>query len=136
MARERWRNIRRARGYRVSSLGRVRSVPRTLSDGRQHGGQVLEPYPDDDGYLCVKIRGETVRVHHLVLEAFHGPRPYGLEGCHGPGGSQDNRAEVLRWDTHRENERDKKRQPERLDLIGTHRPRRLETFVTDCPAGG
>lgn len=94
-------------------------MPRILADGRDHGGGILTPYPDGDGYLCVKISGETVKVHHLVLEAFHGPRPYGLEGCHGPGGSQDNRAEVLRWDTHQENlkdrERNKTRQPERLD---------------------
>ena len=135
-ARERWRKVRRADGYKVSSLGRVRSVPRMLDDGREHGGQILRPYPDDDGYLCVTIGGETVKVHHLVLEAFHGPRPYGTEGCHGPGGRQDNRAEVLRWDTHRENERDKTRQPERLDWIGTHRPAPFETFIPIGPAGG
>jgi hypothetical protein len=136
MARERWRKIRRAPGYKVSSLGRVRSVPRVLPDGRGHGGQILAPYADADGYLCVTLSGETVKVHHLVLEAFHGPRPYGMEGCHGFGGLLDNRAEVLRWDTHRENLRDKTRQPERLDWNGTHHPRLTETSDTDCPAGG
>lgn len=110
MARERWRKVRRAPGYKVSSLGRVRSMPRTLADGREHSGQMLEPYPDDDGYLCVKIRGETVKVHHLVLEAFCGPRPYGMEGCHGPDPDRTcNVLSNLRWGTHRENERDKKR---------------------------
>jgi len=140
MARERWRNIRRARGYRVSDLGRVKSVARTLADGRRHGGQVLDPYPDKDGYLCVTLAGETVKVHHLVLEAFHGPRPYGLEGCHGPDGLLVNTAEVLRWDSHAENlremrERNRKRQTEGLDLNGTHHPCLTETFVPDCPAG-
>ena len=136
MARERWRKVRRAPGYKVSSLGRVRSVPRVLADGREHGGQPLEPFGNDDGYLCVTISGEQVKVHHLVLEAFTGPRPYGLEGCHGPGGSQDNRAEVLRWDTHRENLLDKQRQPERLDLSGTYHRQPLETPVTNEAAGG
>ena len=134
------RKIRRAPGYKVSSTGRVRSLPRILSDGRAHGGQALRPYPDQDGYLCVTIRGERVKVHHLVLEAFHGPRPYGLEACHGPDGLLDNRAEVLRWDTHQENlkdrERNKKRQAEGLDLNGTHHPRPLETSVTIGAAGG
>lgn len=118
--RERWRKIRRAPGYKVSSLGRVRSMPRQLADGRSHGGGDLIPYPDADGYLCVTLYGETVKLHHLVLEAFHGPRPYGMEGCHGFGGKLDNSAEVLRWDTHKENIRDKERnnqrQPERLNL--------------------
>lgn len=105
---KRWRKVRRATGYKVSSLGQVRSVDRTLADGRQAGGVLLKPF-EVDGYLHVTINGEQVPVHHLVLEAFHGPGPYGTEGCHGPGGPLDNRAEVLRWDTHRENERDKRR---------------------------
>jgi len=107
--RERWRKVRRGPGYKVSSEGRVKSVDRTLSDGRQAGGVMLTPWLDGDGYPTVSINGEDVPVHLLVLEAFHGPRPYGMEGCHGPGGRQDNRAMALRWGTHRENERDKKR---------------------------
>jgi hypothetical protein len=106
---ERWRKVRRGPGYKVSSEGRVRSLDRTLTDGRQAGGVMLAPWLDDDGYPHVTINGEDVPVHLLVLEAFHGPRPYGTEGCHGPGGRQDNRAGVLRWDTHQENERDKQR---------------------------
>lgn len=138
MTRERWRKVRRAPGYKVSSDGRVRSLPRVLSTGQEHGGGLLTPYPDKDGYLCVTLNGETVRVHLLVLEAFHGPRPYGTEGCHGPDGLLDNRAQVLRWDTHRENlkdrERNKTRQPERLDWIGTHRPCLARTSEGGVPA--
>src|SRR5580693_5923790 len=97
--RERWRNIRRAPGYRVSSLGRVRSP-----------GGLLTPHPDSDGYLRVTLGGEKARVTHLVLEAFVSPRPFGSEACHDPKrseGRQDCRLAVLRWGTHRENERDK-----------------------------
>jgi hypothetical protein len=103
---ERWRKVRRGPGYKVSSNGRVKSVDRILSDGRAAGGVMLTPWLDDDGYPTVTINGEDVPVHLLVLEQFHGPRPYGTEGCHGPGGRQDNRASELRWDTHRENVRD------------------------------
>ena len=101
--RERWRNVRRGPGYRGSSEGRVRSVDRELTDGRSAGGQLLEQFRDDDGYWCVTINGEKVRVHEIVLEAFVGPRPYGKEGCHGPNGKDDNRASQLRWDTHVKN---------------------------------
>jgi hypothetical protein len=103
---ERWRKVRRGPGYKVSSEGRVKSLDRTLADGRAAGGVMLAPWLDGDSYPTVTINGEDVPVHVLVLEAFHGPRPYGMEGCHGPGGRQDNRAVVLRWDTHRENVRD------------------------------
>jgi len=130
MSRERWRKVRRAAGYKVSSLGRVRSVDRTLSDGRAAGGVLLVPVPDGDGYLRVTIAGESVPVHHLVLEAFHGQRPYGTEGCHGPDGKLDNRAEVLRWDSHLENERDKKR-TERINGTGAYRPSVVRTSETE-----
>lgn len=115
MARERWRKVRRADGYKVSSLGRVRSVDRVLSDGRRAGGQPLEQFPDKDGYLCVTIHGEQVQVSHLVLEAFHRLRPYGTEACHGPGGITDNREDKLRWDSRRENLKDKLRERDEGD---------------------
>jgi hypothetical protein len=112
MARERWRKIRRAPGYEVSDQGRVRSVDRILPGGRAAGGVVLSPQPDRDGYLRVSLNGEMAYVAHLVLEAFVSPRPYGMEACHSPclsEGRQDCRLSVLRWDTRRENARDKKR---------------------------
>lgn len=39
-------------------------------------------------------------VHHLVLEAFVGPRPEGKEACHLDGDPTNNAAENLHWDTH------------------------------------
>ena len=118
----RWRKIRRAPKYKVSNRGHVKGP-----------GGPLTPFPDRDGYLRVNLHGEQVLVHVLVLEAFHGPRPYGQEGLHGPGGCQDNRAEVLRWGTHEENEKDKrdKRRTERKDEweVGT-RPYLPRTFET------
>jgi hypothetical protein len=53
--------------------------------------------------LYYKGRGKTRRVHTLVAEAFIGPRPDGMEVCHGNGTPTDNRAENLRWDTHKVN---------------------------------
>ncbi len=49
------------------------------------------------------------RVHRLVLEAFVGLRPDGLECCHEDGDKTNNRLGNLRWDTKLANAADKKR---------------------------
>ena len=137
MARERWRKVRRASGYQVSDRGRVRSVARTLTDGRRAGGVMLRPVADKDGYRRVSIAGQMVGVATLVLETFDGPAPEGTEACHWPDPDRScNDLSNLRWDTHRENERDKARQPERLDWNGTHRPAPIRTFDPGLSAGG
>jgi hypothetical protein len=43
------------------------------------------------------------KVHHLILEAFVGPRPEGLKACHNNGDGHDNRLDNLRWDTQANN---------------------------------
>src|SRR5215468_7419161 len=70
---ERWRPIPGHKGYEASTEGRIRSVPRTLRDGRRAGGMVLAKQPDKDGYSTVKIRGRRYRVSVLVQLAFAGP---------------------------------------------------------------
>ncbi|HEV2376219.1 MAG TPA: HNH endonuclease [Streptosporangiaceae bacterium] len=104
---ERWRKVRRAAGYKVSSEGRVRSVDRVLADGRRAGGKVLKPALTHNGYLKVVLRqnGRSVNmpVHQLVVEAFHGPIPEGMEVRHLNGNRRDNRVENLRAGTKAEN---------------------------------
>jgi hypothetical protein len=56
-------------------------------------------------------------VHHLILEAFVGPRPAGLIGCHNDGNPQNNWPSNLRWDTHASNSAD-------MLAHGTHDPHR------------
>lgn len=46
-------------------------------------------------------------VHRLTLEAFVGPCPQGMEGCHNNGDPWDGRVSNLRWDTHASNMHDK-----------------------------
>jgi hypothetical protein len=97
--------------YEVSDLGRIRSLDRVVirRDGirRPYKGRILTPGRDTDGYCSVGLYrgGQCIRraVHTLVLTAFLGPPPPGMEACHGPGGRADNRLVNLRWDTHREN---------------------------------
>ena len=95
-----WPNFSR---YRASHRGLIRN----------RAGKILADRVDPDGYLRTTLTrddGERipVLVHRAILEAHAGPCPPGMESCHGPGGSQDNRwPENLRWDTKSENERDK-----------------------------
>lgn len=48
-------------------------------------------------------RPHTRTVHVLVLTAFVGPVPAGMEGCHIDGNRANNRRDNLKWGTHREN---------------------------------
>lgn len=70
------------------------------------------------GYQTVNLsRGgeKTIRyIHHLVLEAFVGPPPPCLIGCHNDGDRRNNRVENLRWDTYQSNSDDMLRHDTRL----------------------
>lgn len=91
--------------YMVSDLGRVRSFT------RHSGGRVLNPPACKQGYINLllykdgRIRGRGV--HALVLEAFVGPCPAGMETCHKDGNPQNNHLANLRWDTPVANHADK-----------------------------
>lgn len=65
------------------------------------------------GHLAVKLRccdrAVNCLVHRLILEAFKGPCPEGLECCHNDGDAGNNRLENLRWDTRESNLADKAR---------------------------
>lgn len=78
--------------YSVSDEGRVFG-PR----GELKGS--LRP----DGYRNVNLRGKVRLVHHLVLEAFDGPRPPGMVGRHGDGNRDNNRLSNLSWSTQADN---------------------------------
>lgn len=61
------------------------------------------------GYLMVAIHQKNRQVHHLILEAFVGPRPEGAICRHLDGNKLNNRPENLAWGTTRENTDDKMR---------------------------
>lgn len=106
-----WRDITDYEGrYQVSDEGEVRSIDR--SDGRnRRRGQLRRFDIDRYGYAHVGLskggRSKRYTVHSLVLKAFVGPCPFGMEACHGDGDKRNNRLTNLRWDTHSNNELDK-----------------------------
>lgn len=114
---EKWKPVVGWEGiYEVSDLGRVRSLPRLTKAGwagsKRHGGKILASFARQDRQF-VNLWGEgrrsTCTVHRLVLEAFVGPRPHGMECRHLDGNKQNNQRDNLVWGTHLENEADKVR---------------------------
>src|SRR6476646_4829912 len=103
-----WRTVVGWPSYEVSSLGQVRSFkwgrPHLL---KQQSIGSTRNSPLKGRYLRVALWIDGVRsermVHHLVLEAFVGPRPLGLEACHKDDDPTNNALDNLRWDTKQSN---------------------------------
>lgn len=57
--------------------------------------------------LCANGKYSTKRLHMLVLEAFHGTRPQGMEGRHLDGNKLNNNLSNLAWGTSFENHQDR-----------------------------
>lgn len=64
-----------------------------------------------DGYSRIMLSANNIKtvhfVHRLVLEAFRGVSPIGMECCHNDGDKRNNRLDNLRWDTRRANADDR-----------------------------
>ena len=101
--------------YAVSSLMRIRSLPRDTASGRR-GGMLLKPYLRDDGYSQVTLYGpggkpdsQRFLVHELVALAFLGPRPTGMHIRHLDGDPGNSVPENLAYGSPSENMLDVKR---------------------------
>lgn len=97
--------------YEVSNLGRVRSLDRVVRCGygktRLHRGRVLTGRKScSTDHRRIAIHGKDYAVHRLVLLAFVGPCPEGMECCHGDDDPTNNQLANLRWDTRQANRDD------------------------------
>lgn len=101
--------------YEVSSHGRMRSMDRTVTDkrsARQFRGRIKKQTLNRNGRPNVTLHKngipQTFFVSKLVLEAFVGPCPPGLECRHFPDPDPtNNNLKNLSWETRQQNEADK-----------------------------
>jgi hypothetical protein len=96
-------------GYRVGDDGSVWSqiYPGGVDKRRLGEWRRLKPTPQRRGHLAIWLGRDDQRfVHRLVLQAFVGPCPEGMECRHLDGNSANNRLENLAWGTCSENSAD------------------------------
>lgn len=115
--REKWKDIPGYAGYFcVSNLGRIWSYPRLVRSGKSSQRLVQSSYTRArkvGPYLLVRLTHGTTAsrkvftIHKLVMLAFCGSRPLGMEICHLDGDSHNNHLNNLAYVTHLANERQK-----------------------------
>lgn len=114
MRTENWKQVPEFPGYEVSDQGRIRSYWVRSSASRMSvtPQRILKGTgaTRDKRYLIVCLRkdgkGHTRYVHDLVLLAFVGPKPDGLEACHYDDDKSNNVLSNLRYDTRKANAAD------------------------------
>lgn len=117
-----WKPVRRFRkSYIVSSNGQVKSLERTIKIRHPSGTvysyyireKILKPKKADawreylEVGMSIKGRSRNYYIHQLVLEAFVGPCPPGMECRHLDGDPSNNKLSNLAWGTPQENANDR-----------------------------
>ncbi len=103
-----WRTIVDFPDYQISSMGRIKSMPRMCAAGkRMLSPRVMRFRDNNDGYQLVNLRLDGIQVtkavHRLVAKAFLLEAHTDETVNHENGIRNDNRAENLTWMTLQEN---------------------------------
>jgi hypothetical protein len=114
METEEWRPVPSRPGIMASSWGRI-LLPPSEAAMPKGGVRKYNPQPTT-GNICRSKKGAqhlyrglwnrkygNLKVHQLVCEAWHGPRPDGMEVLHQDEDGLNNRPSNLRWGTRKEN---------------------------------
>ena len=119
MENEEWTDIPSIPGAKASSFGRVLFPPPEQPTRMPLGGfRLYKTKPiygseeksasgraDSGRRMITRWRNKTYKIHILVCEAFHGPKPfYNAIVLHGNEEPTDNRPENLSWGTRKQNQ--------------------------------
>jgi hypothetical protein len=112
-----WKDVKGYEGiYKVSNLGRVKSLARKSIDGRNLKERIFSNTTDKSGYVCLSLRKnnkmKTHKLHQIMAVAFLGHTPNGYEIVvdHIDNVKTNNKLDNLQVITHRQNvSKDKKK---------------------------
>lgn len=104
--------------YEISSLGRVRSLDRTVvrhGNGRKiearYRGKLMKRRRNPAGYPAIRLSldgsPKDILIHSAVCSAFHGARPDGFEAAHLDGFKENCASSNLAWKRPVDNTADK-----------------------------
>ncbi|UKL14974.1 HNH endonuclease [Pseudomonas phage hairong] len=109
-----WATIPRFPDYLISDKGEVMSYrPKNGRGPSLLVGRLMKPskVPGKKYFHLplLDVTGTRIyrKIHLLVLEAFIGPCPAGMQGCHKDDDQTNNSLSNLKWGTHAENVKDK-----------------------------
>ncbi len=97
-----WKQIDGFPDYEVSTFGHVRSWKTKVRRKRARTPHLLKQLRSKLQLRVAFSRNQKLYfrlVHRLVLEAFVGPCPPGMEACHNNSDYTNNQIDNLRWDT-------------------------------------
>jgi HNH endonuclease/NUMOD4 motif len=124
-----WRDIPGYEGcYQVSDDGQVKSLARRIKSApgctRPLRERIMKQEVDRTGYARIQLcsDGSYVHclVHRLIMLAFVGPCPEGMEVCHNDGVKLNNTLSNLRYDTKSANQYDSIRHGTHQGSLKTH----------------
>jgi len=112
--RTQYRDVNGFPGYRVGDDGSVWSCRKVRQYKWGQWRRLKSKGTNKYGYQAVTLMRDgivhdNIKVPHLVLEAFVGPRPLWHEALHGDGNARNNALSNLRWGTKTENGLDTRR---------------------------
>ena len=98
-----WKDIPNYKGYQVSNLGRVKSLPKKTNNQFSNKEIILKPIRQKTGYYNVNISGKIFGIHRLVALTFIDNLNNLPQVNHKDGNKSNNCVDNLEWCTASQN---------------------------------